>query len=603
MALSDILKKYSEEAREGIMAKDPELDKGIMPYKTSKATTPVYNLDTDTVTERVSVNFEPSGLMKATEGIVPYQTKDLFEQPTMPEGTTTGIMGTMPQATTQPVTEEAPFMPDMGLPIPTPEPVEAQPFITGPTSVISYGTTEEGTPRLLTNITTGETVYADTGQPYTPPSIDDGVDVDVGEDEEIPSCQSGYVYDPVLKQCVPIQITPEDNNKPEEFLNKPRDVGPLAKATTQITDVLTQRDEQGNFINMPAYGEDFNATIDNSSFLSNFGIVGNLVDKLLIKGPADAALNELGASTEGINVSKNDDGTLQVNITEQGKINFGKVQTQESLKGNLASTQKTDSKGNIIKAPNGQNMIWGPIQVNTFGKTTDAFVGMTDKEREEQIAKNKAIADKKQAEKDKIKEQGFTNIPTSAPKSISGEGLLGGGPGNIKDERDDAKSFKEKYGAEKTDKEIKESTKKIENDLDKLLEENEKQNKKDSGGGGGNSGGGGGGKIVCTEMYRQTQLEDWARAMKIWDIYQKRYLTPLHEKGYHWLFRPYVEGMKKNNMMTRLGAYLAKERTQHLKHILTKGKAKDSFVGNIWCKIIHPIVYVAGKIKKQKGDK
>jgi hypothetical protein len=104
-------------------------------------------------------------------------------------------------------------------------------------------------------------------------------------------------------------------------------------------------------------------------------------------------------------------------------------------------------------------------------------------------------------------------------------------------------------------------------------------------------------------MYRQTQLEDWARAMKIWDIYQKRYLTPLHEKGYHWLFRPYVEGMKKNNMMTRLGAYLAKERTQHLKHILTKGKAKDSFVGNIWCKIIHPIVYVAGKIKKQKGDK
>ena len=173
MALSDILKKYSEEAREGIMAKDPKLDKGIMPYKTSKATTPVYNLDTDTITEKVSVNFEPSGLMKATEGIVPYQTKDLFEQPTMPEETTTGIMGTMPQATTKPVTEEAPFMPDMGLPIPTPEPVEAQPFITGPTSVISYGTVEEGTPRLLTDTTTGETVYADSGQPYTPPPVDD----------------------------------------------------------------------------------------------------------------------------------------------------------------------------------------------------------------------------------------------------------------------------------------------------------------------------------------------------------------------------------------------------------------------------------------------
>ena len=601
MALSDILKKYSEEAREGIMAKDPKLDKGIMPYKTSKATTPVYNLDTDTITEKVSVNFEPSGLMKATEGIVPYQTKDLFEQPTMPEETTTGIMGTMPQATTKPVTEEAPFMPDMGLPIPTPEPVEAQPFITGPTSVISYGTVEEGTPRLLTDTTTGETVYADSGQPYTPPPVDDDTPP-VGDDEETVGCQSGYVYDPVLKQCVPIQITPEDNDKPEEFLNKPRDVGSLAKATTQITDVLTERDEEGNFINMPAYGEDFNTTIDNSTFLSNLGLIGSLVDNILIKGPADAALNELGASTEGINVNKNDDGTLQVNITEQGKYNFGQVQTQESLKGNLASTQKTDSKGNIIKAPNGQNMIVGPIKVNTFGKTTDAFVGMTDKEREEQIEKNRLEAikkpggefymtesEKKQKEKEK---KSLMESDFKTPKA----GTVTSSPTQKDRDKDNTPKYTPKP-------ETKTDIKDIEKDLDKLLEENEKKNKKDSGGGGGNSGGGGGGKIVCTEMYRQTQLEDWARAMKIWDIYQKRYLTPLHEKGYHWLFRPYVEGMKKNNMMTRLGAYLAKERTQHLKHILTKGKAKDSFVGNIWCKIIHPIVYVAGKIKKYKGDK
>ena len=556
MALSDILKKYSEEAREGIMAKDPELDKGIMPYKTSKATTPVYNLDTDTVTERVSVNFEPSGLMKATEGIVPYQTKDLFEQPTMPEGTTTGIMGTMPQATTKPVTEEAPFMPDMGLPIPTPEPVEAQPFITGPTSVISYGTTEEGTPRLLTNITTGETVYADTGQPYTPPSTDDGVDVGVGEDEEIPSCQSGYVYDPVLKQCVPIRMTSDDNNKPQEFLNKPRDIGPLAKATTQITDVLTQRDEQGNFINMPAYGEDFNATIDNSSFLSNFGIVGKLVDKLLIKGPADAALNELGASTKGINVNKNDDGTLQVNITEQGKYNFGQVQTQESLKGNLASTQKRDSKGNIIKAPNGQNMIIGPIKVNTFGKTTDAFVGMPDKEREEQIAKNKSIADKKQAEKDKIKEQGFTSIPTSAPKSISGEGLLGGGPGNTKDkDKKDTPKYTPKP-------ETKTDIKDIEKDLDKLLAENEKKNKKDSGGGGGNSGGGGG-CVIATHgvstggftLMEKAKAELWCKK-----TYHGKWYGEIFRKGYR------AVGMKHVNNGTAPKVY------QEFKNFIAYGR-------------------------------
>ena len=46
-------------------------------------------------------------------------------------------------------------------------------------------------------------------------------------------------------------------------------------------------------------------------------------------------------------------------------------------------------------------------------------------------------------------------------------------------------------------------------------------------------------------MYRQTNLDDWAKAMKMWDVYQRKYLTPIHEVGYHWLFKPYVRGMKK----------------------------------------------------------
>ena len=104
-------------------------------------------------------------------------------------------------------------------------------------------------------------------------------------------------------------------------------------------------------------------------------------------------------------------------------------------------------------------------------------------------------------------------------------------------------------------------------------------------------------------MYRQTQLEDWSKAMKIWYVYQKKYLSPLHEKGYHWLFKPYVTGMKKSTTLTGLGAYLAKKRTEHLKHVLTKGKTKDSIVGNIFCKIIHPIVYVAGKIVKNSNKR
>ena len=116
-------------------------------------------------------------------------------------------------------------------------------------------------------------------------------------------------------------------------------------------------------------------------------------------------------------------------------------------------------------------------------------------------------------------------------------------------------------------------------------------------GGGDPSPGGDDGKIVCTEMYRQTQLVDWQKAMKIWDVYQRRYLTPEHQIGYHWLFKPYVKGMQSNKLLTRLGAVLAKKRTQHLKHILTKGRAKDDLVGRLWCSIIHPIVHKAGKIK------
>jgi hypothetical protein len=105
-------------------------------------------------------------------------------------------------------------------------------------------------------------------------------------------------------------------------------------------------------------------------------------------------------------------------------------------------------------------------------------------------------------------------------------------------------------------------------------------------------------KIVCTEMYRQTQLDDWKQAIKIWGVYEKKYLTPYHEKGYHWLFMPWVNGMRRSTTLTSIGAYLAMARTQHLKHVMTKGKAPDSIVGNVWCKIIHPIVYLAGRTKE-----
>lgn len=126
-------------------------------------------------------------------------------------------------------------------------------------------------------------------------------------------------------------------------------------------------------------------------------------------------------------------------------------------------------------------------------------------------------------------------------------------------------------------------------------------NNNDGGGSDNDGGGSSNDKIVCTEMYRQTQLVDWQQAMKVWDVYHKKHLTPYHQTGYHWLFQPYVKGMRKSTVLTKLGATLAKHRTQHLRHVLTKGKSKDDIIGNIWCKIVHPVVYVAGIVKEKIG--
>ena len=112
-----------------------------------------------------------------------------------------------------------------------------------------------------------------------------------------------------------------------------------------------------------------------------------------------------------------------------------------------------------------------------------------------------------------------------------------------------------------------------------------------SGGGGGS--GGGGKSIVCTAMYQTTGLQDWAKAMKIWYIYQKKYLTIQHQEGYHKLFKPFVKGMHKSNIIKAIGAHFAKHRTQHLKHVMFN--SKPSLLGKIYNKILEPICYWAGR--------
>ena len=108
--------------------------------------------------------------------------------------------------------------------------------------------------------------------------------------------------------------------------------------------------------------------------------------------------------------------------------------------------------------------------------------------------------------------------------------------------------------------------------------------------------GGGDDKIVCTEMYRQTQLDDWVMAMKTWYVYQRKHLTPYHQVGYHAVFRPFVKGMRRSTIITKIGAYAATERTKHLRHVLTKGKSEDSLFGRILCKVMEPPLYVVGRV-------
>jgi len=116
------------------------------------------------------------------------------------------------------------------------------------------------------------------------------------------------------------------------------------------------------------------------------------------------------------------------------------------------------------------------------------------------------------------------------------------------------------------------------------------------------SGGGGGGNdssgksIVCTAMYQTTGLEDWSKAMKIWYIYQKKYLTIQHQEGYHKLFKPFVKGMHKSQIIRAIGAHVAKHRTQDLKHVMFG--SRSSWLGRMYRKILEPVCYLVGKYVK-----
>lgn len=310
----------------------------------------------------------------------------------------------------------------------------------GPNAVITYGTEEQGFPRQLKEIEKGmlprfdQTQFPDIGKgkiettrpgiPTTPPPTTE-------PDKPIMDpCPPGFKLDPVKKICVPIQ-QPKGDDKKIGPTNPPRNIGPAANGVSSVADsIFKLRDEGGVFGNLV----DGNITleIDNSSILSNFGFLGKFIDDVFIKGPADKKfIDTFGGGKdspfsskelEGIAIVKGKDGKLKATFNQKGRQNFDNIATGESLKGNLASTQKKDDKGNIIIAPNGQPEIVGPIRVTPFG-TTGGTAAPKKKMDTRNFAERRALLMRDRTKKPTT---GTTKPGTkSAPKKTGSSGKSG----------------------------------------------------------------------------------------------------------------------------------------------------------------------------------
>jgi hypothetical protein len=308
----------------------------------------------------------------------------------------------------------------------------------GPNAVITYGTEEQGFPRQLKEIEKGmlprfdQTQFPDIGKgkiettrpgiPTTPPPTTE-------PDKPIMDpCPPGFKLDPVKKICVPIQ-QPKGDDKKIGPTNPPRNIGPAANAVSKVADAIKK---QGGLYKDGQFKEIVTLEIDNSSILSNFGFLGKFIDDAFIKGPADKKfIDTFGGGKdspysteelEGIAVIKGKDGKLKATFNQKGKQNFDNIATGESLKGNLASTQKKDDKGNIIIAPNGQPMIVAPIRVNPFG-TTGGTAAPKKKMDTRNFAERRALLMRDRTKKPTT---GTTKPGTkSAPKKTGSSGTSG----------------------------------------------------------------------------------------------------------------------------------------------------------------------------------
>ena len=482
--------------------------------------------------------------------------------------------------------------------------MQGQKYI-GPDAVIQYGSEEEGFARQLKQIEApmlpqfDETQFPKAGEgivqtpvTVTPPTVEPVQPVEP-EQPAFDPCPAGFKFDPQLQKCVPIEKPKSDTQTGPS--NPPRNIGSTAKALDNIAQAAIKDNLHTQ------YGKDINITIDNSTILSKLGPLGKLIDQVLIKGPADKRLDNFGdftdLPTDGITVTTNSDGTRNVSMTHEGKYNFGQIQTDESLRGNLASTQKTDisrgGPGNIIMGPNNTPMIIGPISVNTFGATSKEFRPLTAEESKK-MKEDMDAQFKEQQERKKL-----DVAKTSAPKAVG----TGKEAGFLGFERGVKGTFAQ--APSQTGK-VKKSKQQIENELDDLLAkgtgdgpiitEADKQaakgttgssaNKKDKG------------KIVCTMMNESYGFGSFRN--KIW-LAQSRNLAKEYEIGYHTLFLPLVKYAKQkgftNNIIKKILEHIAIRRTIDIRK---QKYNKVDILGRTYRTILEPLCYITGGIKTWK---
>jgi hypothetical protein len=570
----------------------------------------------------------------------------------------------------------------------------------GPDAVIQYGSEKEGFARQLKQIEApmlpqfDETQFPKAGegivQTPTPP-IGRPVEPEQPTQPDQPAfdpCPPGFKYDPQLQRCVPIQQ--ESSDKRDNIIpDGRRNIGDTAQALGQVFNRKILEDQ--GITQDGTYQDDVTYTIDNNiPWLSLIPVIGTPLN-IFQKNKADKQLQTLN-DLDGVSVTQDKDGKNIVKVdNEKGKLSVQRALTNESLKGNIASTQKTNPDGSLMRDEFGRVQIAGPVTFTTYGKSdgmgpkTKPLTEAEVKERQKQIREDNLKTPTPTS--DTVVRPGFgeldtisgqldtgtvpirqtggdasvmeevqrrqasttTTAPTIGSQAASGADAQKSLMTPIKQTGGDASAAEEVRNRQQTqeNKNRQERKREEKRQKDKLgygqnidqsiIDANKKDSDREaqkqtgdptmravtdrygnpvrdrngkvvtnpapkSGGGGGGSGGGsGGGKsksIVCTAMYQSTGLQDWAKAMRIWYIYQKRYLTIQHQEGYHKLFKPFVKGMHKNKSIKALGSHVAKHRTQHLKHIMFN--SKPSLLGKIYSNILEPVCYITGVIKTWK---